>query len=90
MAITTRQVLRAIGDDNLKLYKGEGYWYFAYDEPSKNKYDTRSVLCMRLNDMPVDRWVEAGRDFLAEMQARETQLAPPDGMTVIKLGARVY
>ena len=85
MAITTRQVLRAIGDDRLSLYKGEGYWYFAFEEASTGKYDTSSVYTFRLNDMPVERWVEAGRGFIAEMEAREVPPKRPEGF-VVKLG----
>jgi len=62
-----RTILSRIGNKALALYKGEGYWYFTYDKGAV--YETYSVMTMRLNDMSVDRWVEIGAAFAADVEA---------------------
>ena len=64
----TSSVLSAIGDKHLKLYAGKSYWYFVYDDGKL--YDTHSVFVMRLNEMPLERWIEEGQDFLKKMRAK--------------------
>jgi len=67
--VTTKRILKEIGCNKLALYKGEGYLYFIYDDiAGTGAYDCESVYTPRLNDMPVARWVEIGRDFVAKME----------------------
>jgi hypothetical protein len=65
--ITTKQILRAIGNANLSLYKGDGYWYFVYDDKG-DLYDDLSVYTMRLNDLPLSSWVEDGRALISKVE----------------------
>jgi hypothetical protein len=67
-AASTKQIIKMIGNENLTLYRGEGYWYFVYDDFSANKvYETRSVHVMRLSHLDLEKWVEEGKDFVAEV-----------------------
>lgn len=71
MTFSTPAVNKAIGDPRLKLVAGKGYWYFIFDDVEKhNIFETHSIYTMRLNDMPLERWVEEGKDFLAKMKQR--------------------
>jgi len=65
--ITVKQVLKAIGSDKLELVKGNGYWYFIYDDVAKSRYDTHSVYTMLLGD-DLAFWVEEGKEFVAKME----------------------
>jgi hypothetical protein len=65
----TSSVLKAIGEPRLKLVAGKGYWYFVFDDTGK-LYDTHTVFVMRLSDLPLERWIEEGKDFVQEMKAR--------------------
>lgn len=62
--ITTRKILKAIGCPILNLYKGEGYWYFVYDDLDRNVFETQSVYAVRLSDMSLETWVQEGREFV--------------------------
>lgn len=57
---------KAIGSNYIKLFKGDGYWYFVIDYPYCDIYDTLSVYVNRLNDLSFDRWVEEGKDFIGD------------------------
>lgn len=63
MSVTANRVLRAIGNDRLALVKGEGYWYFIYDDPGGGVFETHSVMVMRLNQMPLGDWIDEGERF---------------------------
>jgi hypothetical protein len=60
--ITTKQILKKIANRNLNLLKGDGYWYFIYDD-NIGKYNTRSVMVQNLSHMSIAEWVEDGKDF---------------------------
>jgi len=65
-AKSSAEILRLIGCRQLSLYRcvGQGYWYFIFDDlAGTGVYDTESIYCMRLNDMSIARWVDAGRSF---------------------------
>jgi hypothetical protein len=66
-ARSVAQVLNAIKCKNLQLYKGEGYWYFEYDDGDK-VFDTHSVMTMYLSSMTVQQWVEEGTAFVKRME----------------------
>lgn len=68
-AKSAREIVKAIGCPHINLYRGEGYWYFIFDDlAATGRYDSESVYCMRLNDMSLERWVESGKSFVARME----------------------
>jgi hypothetical protein len=66
----TETVVHLIGDPCLKLYraKGRDYWYFEFDD--RELSGIRRVMVERLNDLPLDTWVNEGRTFAAAMRAK--------------------
>lgn len=68
--ITTKQVIKAVGSEHLELVAGNGYWYFIYDDVAKGRYDTMSIMTMRLGDLTVEQWAADGREFVAKMEAQ--------------------
>jgi hypothetical protein len=66
--INKLQILRAIGNENLSLYRGNGYWYFVYDDDAE-LYGDVSVPVMNLNHLDLDSWVAYGRDLIAQVEA---------------------
>ena len=72
-AINAKKVLKKIGCPFLELVKGDGYWYFVYDNIPAKTYKTESVYCMRLNDMTVDQWAGIGKDFVEKMDAEAAE-----------------
>lgn len=74
MPISTSQIIRKIGSRNLSLYKGEGYWYFVYDDCEKNNiWADESVPCFKLNQMSLEQWVEIGKDFVVRTIEEQKQ-----------------
>ena len=69
-ARSSAEIIRKIGCSFLRLYRGEGYWYFIFDDEHGGRYDSESIYCMRLNDMALSRWVESGKAFVARVEAR--------------------
>jgi len=52
----------------MELRKGEGYWYFIYDDVANNIYEDRSVYVYRFYDLSAERWLEIGRGFGNEIK----------------------
>ncbi|MNQ54040.1 hypothetical protein D3C85_680960 [compost metagenome] len=67
-ARTTSQVTNKIKCQHLSLYKGEGYWYFVYDDVEKRIFETESVPVKYLSSMDVEEWVRIGQDFVNEIE----------------------
>ena len=65
--VLTKQILDVVGCPNLSLYKGDGYWYFVYDDGA-DKFATRSVYAVRLSDLSLETWVAEGRELVAVME----------------------
>lgn len=65
---STKQVIKAIGNDKLQLLRGNGYWYFVYDDPAKGLFDTMSVYTMHLGNYTVEQWAAEGRELVARVQ----------------------
>jgi hypothetical protein len=61
---TTVTILARIGHQHLSLYRGEGYWYFSYDDGG-SRHETRSVMVLRLSHLSLDQWVAEGRALVA-------------------------
>lgn len=68
-AKSSKQIIKLIGCSHLSLVRcvGEAYWYFVFDLPEHNIYETESVYTPRLNDMTVDQWVDIGKSFVDEV-----------------------
>lgn len=62
--ISTKRILRLIGDDRLSLHKDpSGHWCFVFDAPSAGVHETMTVNVYRLNQMPLENWVNEGVFF---------------------------
>jgi len=62
-------VIHLIGDPCLRLcHKGKGCWYFEFED--YEVVGTKMVLVERLNDLPLDTWLNEGRSFAAAMRAK--------------------
>lgn len=66
-ARSVASVLKAVDCPHVAFYKGDGYWYFIYDDG--DVHASYSIMTMRLGDMPVARWAEIGRAFAADVAA---------------------
>lgn len=49
----------------VSLYKGDGYFYFVFDDGVK--WESESVYVFRLNQLSVDRWIDQGVSFAKSM-----------------------
>jgi hypothetical protein len=58
---TVNARLLALGASCVSLCRGDGYWYFAFEDGKT--FETLSVLVHRLNDLPLQAWVTDGIDF---------------------------
>lgn len=67
-AKTVNQVLSKIKNDKLSLLKGDGYWYFVYDDAENNIFETESVYIMYLSSMDVGEWVSIGKGFVVRVE----------------------
>jgi len=65
-ATSVKQILKAIGNKNLNLYRGDGYWYFTYDDG--RLYETYSVMTMYLSRGTLEDWVDEGRQFCRRVE----------------------
>ena len=65
--MTRNQIIKKIGNPNLNLYEGEGYFYFVYDDGKWWRYEDQSVYVRRLNHLTLDQWVEHGQSFIKEI-----------------------
>ena len=68
-ASSTKQVLYAVGNEHLELVRGNGYWYFIYDDAAKGRFNTTSIYTMYLRDFTVNAWADMGREFVAKMES---------------------
>jgi hypothetical protein len=67
--ITVKAILRAIGNDKLELFRGNGYYYFTYDDLEVNKiWADESVYVCRLNHLDLNRWIEIGKEFINKVE----------------------
>ncbi len=53
----------------VELVKGDGYFYFIYDDVPNKIYDSKSIMVYSLTDFSRDRWVEEAKEFAAEIKA---------------------
>ena len=64
-SISAQRILDKINCPFLSLFKGPGYWYFVYDAPLYNVFETKSVYTMYLKDLPMETWVAVGEELVA-------------------------
>jgi hypothetical protein len=64
--MTRAQIIGAIGNPHLKLYRGDGYFYFVYDD-GKDRWEDHAVYVYRLNHLSYDKWIAEGLDFLKKV-----------------------
>ena len=82
--MTRNQIIKKIGNPNLNLYTGEGYFYFVYDTGNIKDYADHSVYSYRLNHMSLDQWVDEGNGFLKEGGSMNITL------TIEKTDVKIY
>jgi hypothetical protein len=56
--------------DGLELVKGSDYFYFVYDVPERNIYETKSVYVSNLCHMTKEEWMKEGREFISEINSK--------------------
>ena len=66
MAISVKQILKAIDCKCLDLYKnaGDGYWIFQYDDVENDIFATRSIMTTYLKGTSKEEWIREGKDFV--------------------------
>jgi hypothetical protein len=68
--ITLKRVNDAIKSETsqyIDLYKGEGYFYFVYDDGKR--YSTTSVYVNGINQLTLESWLYEGKAFWATLKA---------------------
>ena len=65
--IKIKTILDQIAEPNLSLYKGQGYYYFVYDDGDK-VYEERCVMVNVMNHLSLDSWVYEGQCLLAQVE----------------------
>lgn len=66
---TTKSVTKAIreaGHPYVELVRGNGYHYFVFDDGKR--FETESVMTMRLTSATLDQWVEWGLKFAEQIE----------------------
>jgi hypothetical protein len=68
---TVKSINKVFKEDGLpvELVKGEGYFYYIFNEPRDSVYETRSVYVYRLSDLTKQHWIDEGRMFALETVA---------------------
>ena len=64
--MTRAQIIGAIDNPHLQLYRGDGYFYFVYDD-GKDRWEDHAVYVYRLNHLSYDKWIAEGLDFLKKV-----------------------
>lgn len=66
---TKSQILKAVGNPFVSLYRGSGYWYFVYDDyKSGGKHHlSKTVYVTKLNDMTLEQWVTEAKMLIKEV-----------------------
>ena len=64
--LTTKKILKSIGNEHLDLQRGRGYFYFVFDDGVR--FETRSVMTNSLSALPLSMWLFEARALLNEME----------------------
>ncbi len=73
---TVARINRALAKEGLttvEFVRGEGYCYFIFDDRGLN-YEYESVYVPYVNSMPLEDWVDIGRDFYVKCMLAEPTL----------------
>ena len=66
--LTIKRILREINNPHLSLYKGNGYFYFSYD--NGDIYDTYSVFTCQLDTLTIEQWKEEAAFFINALESQ--------------------
>jgi len=61
-----KAIANHVGNEYCHLYKGDGYFYFVYDNPVTDVYRDYSVMVYHLNDLTIKSWVGFADDIVNE------------------------
>lgn len=61
-------ILKTLDNPLIDLVRGSGYWYFVYDDPANNIFETHSVYCCYLLDLSLKSWVEEGQSLIDQIK----------------------
>lgn len=53
---------------HLELVKGDGYFYFVYDDGVASHYGDRSVWVFALNHLSLEQWLQEAYTSLEQLQ----------------------
>jgi hypothetical protein len=65
---------------DVELVRGEGYFYFVYDDGDPHHHDEQSIPVYRLNELPAAQWLDEGREFSVRRKAELLAMAIQDGL----------
>lgn len=68
---------RRLAKLNVELVKGEGYFYFVYEDGNPRHHATTSVYTYRLNNLPPALWIEDAEAFAAKCEAQFAEWDEP-------------
>ena len=64
----TQAARSTFGTNSLELVKGEGYFYWVFDntdeKPAALVFDTESVYTMRIRDLTLHQWLTYAADLM--------------------------
>lgn len=67
--LTRKQIVDKLRDfppfdtGTLELVKSDGYFYFIFDSPERNIFETHSVFVNNVNQLSLDQWLFEGLHF---------------------------
>ena len=64
--LTTKKILKSIGNEHLDLQRGRGYFYFVFDDGVR--FETRSVTTNSLSALPLSMWLFEARVLLDSLE----------------------
>jgi serine protease inhibitor ecotin len=69
---TVTKAIAAAGHPEVRLYRGDGYHYYEFDDIDgpTGAFETQSVMCPRFSDMAHEQWVAGGIAFATKMKEK--------------------
>lgn len=67
--LTVKRILKEIGNPNLKLYRGDGYFYFEYDD--LGTFADRCVMVCRVGQLSLESWVYEGMQLIESINKEQ-------------------
>lgn len=58
-------------DPRIELVKGEGYFYFQFDDQEANRFETHSIMTPRITDQSKEQWIRDAREFADKVCPKE-------------------